>query len=106
MLSERSRSIRPMTFCALIECPLGVKHPLKFSLNRANFSFKRLGADRKGPFAFHRSFSLDEHPVILDDGLVDFDGDHAGRRHHFASLDVELAIVKIALDDLTLDEPF
>jgi hypothetical protein len=33
-------------------------------------------------------------------------GDHAGRRRHFASLDVELAIVKIALDDLTLDEPF
>src|SRR5207302_3652576 len=38
--------------------------------------------------------------------LVDFDRDHAGRRDHFASLDVELAIVKIALDDLTLDEPF
>src|SRR5438128_9778724 len=32
-----------MTFCALIECPAGVKHPLKSSLNRANFSFKRLG---------------------------------------------------------------
>jgi hypothetical protein len=29
-----------------------------------------------------------------------------GRRHHFACLDVELAIVKIALDYLALDEPF
>lgn len=50
--------------------------------------------------------SASMNPVILDDVLVDFDGDHAGRRHHFACLDVELAIVKIALDYLALDEPF
>src|SRR5262245_16441959 len=55
---------------------------------------------------FRSLFRLDQHAAILHHGLVGLDRHHAGRRHHLAGLDVELAVVKVALDDVTLDETF
>src|SRR4030088_2023317 len=58
------------------------------------------------PYTLLFSFSFDQHPAVLDDGLVGLDRYHAGRRHHLAGLDVELAVVEVALDHLALDEAF
>src|SRR5262245_25323859 len=52
------------------------------------------------------SFGLDQHPAVLDHGLVGLDRHHAGRQHHRAGLDVELAVVERALDHVALDETF
>src|SRR5262245_30189193 len=49
------------------------------------------------------SFRLNQHPTVLDEGLVGLDRDHAGRRHHLAGLDVELAVVEVAFHNVAVD---
>src|SRR3954451_20479126 len=51
------------------------------------------------------SLRLDEDTVVLDHDLVGLDRNHAGRCHHLAGLDVELAVVEIALDHVAVDVP-
>ena len=50
------------------------------------------------------SIHFDEYFSALDDRRVGLDRDHAGRRHHLAGLDVELAVVEVALDHVAIDE--
>ena len=49
------------------------------------------------------SIHLDEHRAALDRGRIGLHRDHAGRRHHLAGLDVELAVVEVALDHVAVD---
>src|ERR1043166_8756228 len=53
--------------------------------------------------SFTGSLRLDHHPAVLDQRLVGLDRHHAGRRDNLASLDVELAVVEVALDDVAVD---
>ena len=53
-----------------------------------------------------RRSGLDVDRVTLDGDRIDLLGNHAGRIHHFAGLDVEPAVVEIALDHLALDVAF
>src|SRR5262245_5244900 len=70
-------------------------------LLRRNFFAKRMDCRVKPGNDQQRhvfpSFGLDQHPPALDHGLVGLDRHHAGRRHHRAGLDVELAVVERAL---------
>ena len=50
------------------------------------------------------SSDFDEHFAVLHDGRVGLDRDHARRRHYLAGLDVELAVMKIALNDVAIDK--
>src|SRR5215471_9638727 len=52
----------------------------------------------------HHSHShLDHDLPVLDEGRIGFRRNHARRQHHFAGADVELAVMEIALDYVTLD---
>src|SRR5215831_1167184 len=62
--------------------------------------------DRSAAGDAWRLLGLDQHPAVLDNGLVGLDRHHARRRHHLAGLDVELAVVEVALDHVALDEAF
>src|SRR5215470_9853945 len=46
---------------------------------------------------------FDDDAIVLDHGLVGLHRHHAGRRHNLAGLDVELAIVEVALDHVAVD---
>src|SRR6266404_4391545 len=52
------------------------------------------------------SSHLDDNLPVLHRGRVGFHRDHARRHHHLAGADVELAIVEVALDHVTLDVSF
>src|SRR5215510_2654017 len=49
---------------------------------------------------------LDDDPAVLNHSLVSLHRHHAGRRHDLAGLDVELAVVEVALDHVAVDVAF
>src|SRR5476649_1922217 len=50
------------------------------------------------------SIHFDEYFSVLHQCPIGLDRDHAGRRDHLARLDVELAVVEVALDDVAIDK--
>src|SRR5579885_2609651 len=65
---------------------------------------RRVGRRRGMPDAAPlRLLNLDGHLAVDHHHRVGLDRHHAGRRHHLAGADIELAVVEIALDHVVLD---